>query len=48
MKSKNERIREFIHKIAQKNGVDYETASKYQIVQEFINYVENDTEITGE
>ena len=47
MKPKNERILEYIHKIAQKHGIDYQSAFQLKIVQEYIKYVENDDEIMG-
>ena len=47
MKSKNERIVEYIHKIAQNQGIDYQSAFQLKSVQEYIKYVENDMEIMG-
>ena len=47
MKTKAERILEYIHKIAQKEGIDYESALDLKIFQYFIAYVENDNEIMG-
>ena len=44
---KTERILEYIHKIAQKQGIDYQSAYELQIVKENIAYVESDTEIMG-
>jgi len=45
--TKAERILQYIHKIAQKHGIDYQTAEKLCIVQEYIKYVNNDDEIMG-
>lgn len=46
--TKAERILEYIHKYAQKHGIDYQSAEKSVIVQEYIKYVEADEELTGE
>lgn len=45
--TKAERILQYIHKIAQKQGIDYESALDLAIVQSYINYVEHDEEIFG-
>lgn len=46
--TKAERILQYIHKIAQKQGIDYESALDLAIVQSYINYVEHDEEIFGD
>lgn len=45
--TKAERILQYIHKIAQKQGIDYESALDLAIVQSYINYIEHDEEIFG-
>lgn len=46
--TKAERILQYIHKIAQKQSIDYESALDLVIVQEYIKYVEHDEEIFGD
>lgn len=46
--TKAERILQYIHKIAQKQGIDYERALDLAIVQSYINYIEHDEEIFGD
>lgn len=45
--TKAERILQYIHKIAQKQGIDYESALDLAIVQSYIEYIEHDEEIFG-
>lgn len=45
---KAERIVRFVHKIARKQNITYDEALDLKIVQEYIKYVEQDTEITAD
>lgn len=45
---KAERIVRFVCKIARKQNITYDEALDLKIVQEYIKYVEQDTEITAD
>jgi hypothetical protein len=46
--NKQERIKEYIRKIASDNGLSYEDVENIAIVKLIIEYIVNDEEIEGE